>query len=98
MNLMEIHKWEKALAQEKASRRSAEKILEKKSAELKEVNRKLEASHAELLSLYDKTHSQLQGVFENIVDAYVIMDLSGNILKMNDAAVNLLEFDTAYDE
>jgi len=98
MNLKEIHKWEKALAQEKASRRSAEKILEKKSAELKEVNRKLEASHAELLSLYDKTHSQLQGVFENIVDAYVIMDLSGNILKMNDAAVNLLEFDTAYDE
>ena len=26
------------------------------------------------------------------------MDLNGNILKMNDAAVNLLEFDSAYDE
>jgi len=98
MNSQEIHKWKRELAQEKASRKSAEKVLEKKSAEIIEVNRKLEASHKELLSLYDKTHSQLQGVFENIVDAYVIMDLNGNILKMNDAAVNLLEFDSAYDE
>ena len=88
----------RALAREKASRKAAEKILEQKSAKLFDVNKKLEESHKELLSLYDKTHSQLQGVFENIVDAYVIMDLSGNILKMNEAAVELLEFESAYDE
>ena len=82
----------RALQREKLARKAAEKILEEKSAELYEVNKKLEDSHNELMSLYNKTNSQLQGVFENIVDAYVIMDLWGNILKMNDAAVNLLGF------
>ena len=33
MNSQEIHKWKRELAQEKASRKSAEKVLEKKSAE-----------------------------------------------------------------
>ncbi|WP_298898368.1 PAS domain S-box protein [uncultured Psychroserpens sp.] len=83
---------QRALARERAARKQAEKILEEKSAELYQVNKKLEESHTELMSLYDKTNSQLQGVFENIVDAYVIMDLWGNILKMNDAAVKLLGF------
>ncbi|OIQ30379.1 MAG: histidine kinase [Bacteroidetes bacterium MedPE-SWsnd-G2] len=98
MNQEEIDILHRAIAREKASRKAAEKILELKSTELYEVNKKLEESHAELLSLYAKTNSQLQGVFENIVDAYVIMDLNGNILKMNDAAVNLLEFETTKDQ
>jgi len=98
MNQEEIDILHRAFAREKASRKAAEKILELKSTELYEVNKKLEESHAELLSLYAKTNSQLQGVFENIVDAYVIMDLNGNILKMNDAAVNLLEFETTKDQ
>ncbi|TXE14981.1 PAS domain S-box protein [Seonamhaeicola algicola] len=85
---------ERALAREKAARKAAEKILEQKAAELYSANKKLEKSYLELEALLDKTDSQLQGVFENIVDAYVIMDLMGNILKMNDAAVNLLGFDT----
>jgi PAS domain S-box-containing protein len=97
MSQEEIDILHRALAREKASRKAAEKILELKSTELYEVNKKLEVSNSELLSLYAKTNSQLQGVFENIVDAYVIMDLSGNILKMNDAAVNLLEFETSND-
>lgn len=88
---------QRALNRERAARKQAEKILEEKSAQLYEANKKLEASHKELMSLYDKTNSQLQGVFENIVDAYVIMDLFGNILKMNDAAVDLLEFNSIND-
>ena len=83
----------RALAREKASRKAAEEILEAKSAELYEVNKKLEASHAELTSLYNKTTSELQGVFENIVDAYVIMDINGNVLKFNDAATELFGYD-----
>jgi len=82
----------RALAREKAARKQAEKILEIKAAELYEANQKLETSYLELEALLNKTDSQLQGVFENIVDAYVIMDLFGNILKMNDAAVDLLGF------
>lgn len=93
MSKKELDILKRALERERASRKAAEKILEEKSAELFEVNKKLEESYQELTVLYDKTSSQLQGVFENIVDAYVIMDLWGHILKMNDAAVKLLEFD-----
>ncbi|WP_422107098.1 sensor histidine kinase [Winogradskyella sp.] len=98
MSQEEVDILKRALARERAARKAAEKILEEKSAELFEVNKKLEESHAELTVLYNKTSSQLQGVFENIVDAYVIMDLWGNILKMNEAAVALLDFKTVHDE
>ncbi|MBU3821272.1 PAS domain S-box protein [Flavobacteriaceae bacterium XHP0103] len=85
---------ERALAREKAARKQAEKILESKAAELYEANRRLEKSYTELEALLNRTDSQLQGVFENIVDAYVIIDLMGNILKINDAAVTLLGFES----
>ncbi|QDO94522.1 PAS domain S-box protein [Formosa sediminum] len=84
---------QRALAREKAARKAAESILEQKAAELYETNQKLEKSYAELENLLTKKDSQLQGVFENIVDAYLIMDLSGNILKMNNAAIDLLGFE-----
>lgn len=88
----------RALERERAARKAAEEILEAKSAELYEVNKQLKAANAELLTSYSKTTSQLQGVFENIVDAYLIMDLWGNILKMNDAAVDLLGYNSTKDE
>ena len=93
MSQDKIDMLQRALAREKAARKQAEKILENKAAELYEAKQKLEISYAELEALLNKTDSQLQGVFENIVDAYVIMDLWGNILKMNDPAVDLLEFE-----
>ncbi len=89
MDLEEVDILKRALAREKASRKAAEEILEAKSAELYDVNKKLEASHAELINLYNKTTSELQGVFENIIDAYVIMDINGNVLKFNEAATEL---------
>ncbi|WP_298343050.1 ATP-binding protein [uncultured Algibacter sp.] len=95
MSQDKIDMLQRALAREKAARKQAEKILENKAAELYEAKRKLEKSYSELEALLNKTDSQLQGVFENIVDAYVIMDLWGNILKMNNAAVDLLGFTDA---
>lgn len=92
MSQEEVDILKRALAREKASRKAAEEILEAKSAELYEVNKKLEASHTELIRLYDKTSSELQGVFENIVDAYVIMDINGNVLKFNDSATQLFGY------
>lgn len=83
---------ERALAREKAARKQAEFILEKKAIELYEANKRLEKSYNELEIIHTKKDSQLQGVFESIVDAYLIMDLNGNILKMNDAALALLGF------
>ena len=96
MSQKELDILKRALARERNSRKAAEKILEKKSTELYEVNKKLEQSHEELTQLYSQTSSQLQGVFENIVDAYVISDLKGNILKLNDAALRLLDFENGY--
>ncbi|MFI1773296.1 PAS domain-containing sensor histidine kinase [Thalassobellus citreus] len=95
MSQSEIDILKRALAREKAARKQAEKILESKSAELYSAKQQLEKSYSELETLLDRTDSQLQGVFENIVDAYVIMDLLGNILKLNDAAVELLGFEDA---
>lgn len=93
MSQDKIDMLQRALVREKAARKQAEKILESKSAELYEAKQKLEKSYLELENLLNKTDSQLQGVFENIVDAYVIMDLAGNVLKMNDAAISLLGFE-----
>lgn len=98
MSQKQIDILQRALAREKAARKQAEKILELKAAELYEANKKLEKSYSELEDLLNRTDSQLQGVFENIVDAYVIMDLMGNILKMNEPAVSLLGFKHAKED
>jgi PAS domain S-box-containing protein len=89
---------QRALLREKAARKQAEKILEEKSSDLYYANKRLEKLYKEVESELTRTDSQLQGVFENIVDAYVIMDLFGNILKMNSAAVNLLGFESEKTE
>ncbi|MCB4807974.1 PAS domain S-box protein [Tamlana sp. 62-3] len=88
---------QRALAREKAARKQAESILEKKSAELYESNQKLANAYLDLESTYSKTDSQLQGVFEHIVDAYVVADVEGNIIKMNASAVKLLGLNSVND-
>lgn len=97
MSQDELDILKRALSREKAARKQAEKILELKSAELYSVNQQLQKSNKDLEALLTKTDSQLQGVFENIVDAYVVIDLLGNILTMNEAAVPLLGFKTRND-
>ncbi|MDP5081950.1 MAG: PAS domain S-box protein [Winogradskyella sp.] len=93
MSQDEVDIYKRALAREKASRKAAEDILEAKSAELFETAQKLKESNKKLERLVKEKTSELQGVFENIIDAYVVMDLWGNVLKMNEAAVSLLGYD-----
>ncbi len=81
----------RALKREKASRRAAEKILEEKSRELYEASKKVE-------ELLEQKSSQLEGVFENIVDAYLIMNIDGDIIKMNDAAIELFGYDVSVEK
>ncbi|NNK71670.1 MAG: PAS domain S-box protein, partial [Flavobacteriaceae bacterium] len=88
----------RTLEREKRSRKAAEKILEAKSAELFQITRELQESNSKLESLLKEKTTELKGVFENIVDAYAVIDLSGNVLKMNEAAVQLLGFKTIHDE
>ena len=85
MSQNEIDILKRALAREKASRKAAEKILEEKSRELYFTGQKLE-------NLLDEKSSQLQGVFENIVDAYIVINLEGDVLKFNEAATNLFGY------
>lgn len=83
---------ERALAREKAARKAAEQILEEKSRELYFKSQELEKLNTKLEFLVRQKTSQLKGVFENIVDAYAVMNLIGDVLKMNEAAENLLGY------
>ncbi|WP_397364616.1 PAS domain S-box protein [Olleya sp. R77988] len=89
---------QRALKREKAARKAAEKILEDKSRVLYETSEKLKESNAQLERHLDEKSSQLQGVFENIVDAYVVMDLQGNVIKFNNAAEDLFGYDIEKEE
>ncbi len=83
---------ERALERQKSARKQAEKILEEKSLELFNTAQKLEKTNEKLEYLLNEKVSQLKGVFENINDAYIVMDTKGNVLKMNDVAENLFGY------
>ncbi len=92
MSDSKIKMYERALAREKAARKEAERILEEKSLELYHKSEELRVSNSKLEDIVKERTSELEGVFENIVDAYVVMELSGNVIKMNDAAITLLGY------
>lgn len=84
---------ERALERQKQARKQAEKILEDKSLELYNISQKLHDVNYELENLLEEKNSQLRGVFENINDAYLVMDLEGNVLKINDVAKDFFNID-----
>ena len=81
---------ERALNREKKARKEAEKILEDKANELYVTTNKLKETNNILESLIAKKDLELKGVFKNIVDAYCVMDMYGNVLEMNNATFKLL--------
>lgn len=93
MSIEEIDILKRALKREKAARKVAEKILEEKAAELYDLTQELKKSNLTLEEEVQVKTSELQGVFENINDAYIVMNLKGDVLKMNDAAVSLFGYD-----
>jgi len=84
---------ERALKREKAARRAAERILEQKSYELYNLSEELKISNSKLEAALSEKTSELEGVFLNIIDAYIVMDIMGNVLSMNDSAVKMLGYD-----
>ncbi|WP_299898319.1 ATP-binding protein [uncultured Aquimarina sp.] len=84
---------QRALQREKAARKQAEGILEDKSRELYNVAQELKTVNEQLESVLAKKSSELQGMFHNLVDAYVLMKVNGDILEMNDAAKELFGYD-----
>jgi PAS domain S-box-containing protein len=93
MSQSEIEILRRALFREKTTRKQAEKILEVKSLQLFNTGQELEEVNEKLAFLLEEKTTQLQGVFENINDAYLIMNLKGDVLKMNNAAIDLFGYD-----
>lgn len=83
----------RALQKEKEARKEAEEILESKSKDLSVLSQELRETKAELENVLNKKSSELEGVFQNIIDAYVVIDLEGNVIKFNDAATTLFGHD-----
>jgi len=98
MSQKQIDILERALAREKAARKQAEKILEDKSADLYHLTEELSKANSQLEISIQEQKSQLKGVFENIVDAYVVMDLQGNVLKMNQPAIDMIGYDSSIEK
>ena len=84
--------YQRALKREKEARKQAERILEVKSRELYYTAQELKEVNDKLENLLDETSAELKGVFENIIDAFVLMDIEGNVLKLNDAAIELFGY------
>ncbi|OUR98351.1 histidine kinase [Flavobacteriales bacterium 33_180_T64] len=93
MSQDELEILKRALIREKQSRKAVENSLEKKSTELSNVILQLKESNGNLENLLDEKKTELQGVFENINDAYIVIALNGNVLRMNNAAVDLFGYD-----
>lgn len=74
------------LEREIKARKRAEQILEAKALELYNTSKKLEETNEVLQLLLNEKDTQLKGVFQNINDAYLLIDLEGNILKMNEVS------------
>lgn len=85
--------FKRALQRERAARKEAEAILEQKSLELFELNEELKATNVTLKKLNQKQSSQLKGVFYSLVDAYILIDIKGDVVEMNKAAVDLFGYD-----
>ncbi|PKV52985.1 PAS domain S-box-containing protein [Aquimarina sp. MAR_2010_214] len=93
MSSDDIEILKRAIQREKLARKQAEKILEDKSRELYLITQELKETNEKLEDQVGTKESELQGVFDNLLDAYVRMDIFGNVLEMNYAARNLFGYD-----
>ncbi|MBM1107478.1 PAS domain S-box protein [Aurantibacter crassamenti] len=93
MDNKEVLLLKKALERQKKARAQAEKILEEKSKELYDTAFHLKESNARLENLLSEKTNKLEGVFTNILDPYVVVDLHMNIIEMNSAAKEFLGYD-----
>jgi len=93
MDSDEVLMLKRALERQKKARKQAEKILEEKSKELYDVSHHLKESNNRLENLLNEKASELDGVFINIIDPYVVMDLQFNVINMNFSAKKFLGYD-----
>lgn len=93
MSNEKINILKKALEREKTARKKAEAILEEKALDLFYANEELQSTNESLAKVIDQHEIQLKGLFQSVLDSYILMDLYGNVLKMNDEAVRFFGVD-----
>ncbi|MFT6933674.1 MAG: PAS domain S-box-containing protein [Maribacter sp.] len=98
MDSKEVQRLKRALNRQKKARIQVEKILEEKSKELYDATHHLKQANAKLENRLNEKTSELDGVFINIIDPYVVMDLQFNVINMNDSAKEFLGYDYMKDE
>ena len=91
MSEQKIKILERALIREKESRKQAEKILEKKSFELFNVNQKLESTNKMMEALLDDKSSQMNIIFENS-SLGIFLSSKGQLLETNSAFHKILGY------
>ncbi|WP_299683036.1 PAS domain S-box protein [uncultured Tenacibaculum sp.] len=83
----------KALENERQARIDAEEKLktyvEQSETKIKTLKEKAELLQEELL----QKDSELKGIFENINDAFVLINLKGEVIKMNDVAITMFGYE-----
>ncbi|WP_350284709.1 PAS domain S-box protein [uncultured Croceitalea sp.] len=84
---------ERALLREKKARKAAERLLEDKSKELYDASLHLKEANGKLEALLNKKGSKIDSAFVNIIDPYVVMDLTTKVINMNTSAKEFLGFD-----
>lgn len=94
----EIEILKRALERQVQARKQAEKILEQKSKELYDVQHYLREDNNRLNNLLKEKTSELEGVFFNIPDPYLVINLKGKVVKMNVAAKDFLGYDIDIDD
>lgn len=93
-----IHILQKALERERLARKEAEKILEQKSLELYEKTEELSSINKNLSKVIDEQSIEFNDIYDNILDSYILMDLHGNVLKMNEPAKKFFGYDIKKDK
>jgi PAS domain S-box-containing protein len=76
----------KALERQKIAGSIAEPILKSNSLEFYNTSQKIKKDNNKLEDLLEEKKSQLKGVFGTINDAYLVINLEGNVLNMNNVA------------
>jgi len=92
MNENKIQSLEESLAQERTARKEAELLMRQKSIDLYNKNLELEETNKTLSKVINEKEIELNNLFKTIIDPYILMDLYGNVLKMNKAAVEFYGF------
>lgn len=91
----EIDILKSALKKETEARKASEKLLEEESKKFTSLSEELKIINAQLSNSLDEKTSQLQGFYDNISDAHLVMNFKGHVLNMNDAAKDLFGYDVA---